>query len=68
MKMSEQEKRLIELHRKLESQKCKNDVLFAATCMLWGEEAIKAEYGLVGKDATLFNGTDAVPVSARVAV
>jgi len=66
--MTEREKKLIELHRKLESEKCKNDVLFAATCMLWGEEAIKAEYGLVGKDAPLFNGTDAVPVAKRAAV
>ena len=56
MKATEQEKGLLELFRKLESEKSKNDLLYQAETMLRAQNALKEDYGLVGKDAPLFNG------------
>jgi len=55
MKMTEKEKGLIGLFKKLESDKCKNDLIFHAEAMVRAQEALKADYGLVGPDAALFN-------------
>ena len=61
-KMNDEEKRLLELTRKMESQKCREDLLHHAETMVWAQEALKADYGLVGRDAPLFNGAGALPV------
>jgi len=55
MKMTEKEKGLMSLFKKLESDKCKNDLIFHAEAMVRAQEALKADYGLLGPDATLFN-------------
>jgi hypothetical protein len=60
MKITEEEKGLIEFFRKLESKKCKDDILLCADSMFRAQEATKAEYGLVGRDAPLFNGVNAL--------
>jgi hypothetical protein len=56
MKMTDKETRLLDLTRKLESQKCKEDLIFHAEVMVRAQEALKADYGLMGPDAPLFNG------------
>jgi len=61
MKMTDEEKRLLDLSRKLESQSCKEDLLHHAETMVRAQEALKADYGLVGRDAPLFNGAGALP-------
>jgi hypothetical protein len=61
MKLNDDDKRLVELARKLESPKCKKDLLLYAEGMVRAQEALKADYGLVGQDAPLFNGAGAVP-------
>jgi hypothetical protein len=61
MKMTDREKGLVGLFRKLESKKCRDDVIFQAEAMVRAQEALKADYGLVGPDAPLFNGAGAVP-------
>jgi hypothetical protein len=55
MKMTEREKGLLGLFRKLESEKCRDDVIYQAEAMVRAQEALKADYGLVGLDAPLFN-------------
>ena len=61
MKITEQEKGLLELFRKLEGQKNRDNLLFQAETMFRAQEALKADYGLLGPDATLFNGAGAMP-------
>jgi hypothetical protein len=61
MKMTEEEKKLLGLARKLESPKCREDLIFQAEAMVRAQDALRADYGLVGPDAPLFNGTGAVP-------
>jgi hypothetical protein len=61
MKMTEREKGLLGLFRKLESEKCRDDVIYQAEAMVRAQEALRADYGLVGLDAPLFNGTGAAP-------
>jgi hypothetical protein len=56
MKMTEREKGLLGLFRKLESEKCRDDVIYQAEAMVRAQEALKADYGLVGPDAPLFSG------------
>jgi hypothetical protein len=56
MKMTEREKGLVGLFRKLESEKCRDDVIYQAEAMVRAQEALKADYGLMGPDAPLFNG------------
>jgi len=40
----------------MESQKNRNDLVFHAEAIARAQEALKADYGLVGPDAPLFNG------------
>jgi hypothetical protein len=54
--MTDDEKGLLGLFRKLESEKCREDVIRQTEAMVWAQEALKADYGLVGPDAPLFNG------------
>jgi hypothetical protein len=54
--MTEQEKGLLGLFRKVESRKNREDVLFHTQAILRAEEAFWEDYGLVGPDAPLFNG------------
>jgi hypothetical protein len=61
MKLTDEEKKLIEITRKLESQKCRNDLIFQGEAMVRAQEALKADYGLMGPDAPLFNGTGPAP-------
>jgi hypothetical protein len=61
MKMTEEEKKLLELARKLESPKCREDLIFQAETMVRAQDALRADYGLMGPDAPLFNGTGAFP-------
>jgi hypothetical protein len=61
MKMTDDEKRLLELTRKLESAKCREDLIFQAEAMVRAQDALRQDYGLVGPDAPLFNGTGAIP-------
>jgi hypothetical protein len=49
MKLTNDEKRLIELRRTLESPNCKADALHYVETMLRAQEAVKADYGL-GKE------------------
>jgi phosphoribosylamine-glycine ligase len=56
MKMTNDEKKLLGLTRKLENQKCREDLIYQAEAMVRAQEALKADYGLVGPDAPLFNG------------
>ena len=64
MKMSDDAKKLASLFQKLESQTVKEDLLHHAETMVRAQEALKADYGLLGKDAPLFNGAGALPASA----
>lgn len=61
MKMTDGEKKLFAAFKRLESEKSKDDLIFQAETMLRAQEALKADYGLVGKDAPLFNGAGAMP-------
>ena len=61
MKMTEQEKGLMSLFREMESQKNKDDLVFYAETTVRAQRALKADYGLVGMDAPLFNGAGALP-------
>jgi phosphoribosylamine-glycine ligase len=54
--MTDREKRLMGLFRGLESKKTQDDVIFQTEAMVRAQEALKADYGLVGPDAPLFNG------------
>jgi len=66
MKMTEDDKRLLGLSKQLESQRCKSDLIAYAEAMVRAQKALKEDYGLVGPDATLFNGLAAPgPVYAR---
>jgi hypothetical protein len=56
MKMTDDEKKLLGLVQKLESPKCQEDLIYQAEAMVRAQEALKADYGLVGRDAPLFNG------------
>jgi hypothetical protein len=61
VKMTDREKGLLGLFRKLESEKTQDDVIFQAEAMVRAQEALKADYGIMGQDMPLFNGTGAVP-------
>jgi hypothetical protein len=61
MKLTEKQKNLLAVFRQLESEKIQDDLIFQAETMFRAQEALKADYGLVGPDAPLFNGTGAVP-------
>ena len=57
MKQTEEEKSLLALFREMESQTVRGDLLAQAGAMVRAQRALKADYGLVGPDAPLFNGT-----------
>ncbi|MDR1452172.1 MAG: hypothetical protein LBI57_07600 [Helicobacteraceae bacterium] len=57
MKMTDREKRLLGAFHKLENEKTQDDVIYQTEAMVRAQEALKADYGLVGPDAPLFNGT-----------
>jgi hypothetical protein len=57
MKMTDKEKRFIGLFQKLESEKTREDLICQAEAMVRAQEALKADYGLVGLDAPLFNSS-----------
>jgi hypothetical protein len=61
MKMTEQEKGLMGLFRQVESHKNREDVLFYTQAILKAENALREDYGLVGPDMPLFNGTGPIP-------
>jgi hypothetical protein len=61
MRMTDEDKRLIKTARKLETRNLREMLIFQAETMVRAQEALKADYGLVGPDALLFNGTGAVP-------
>jgi hypothetical protein len=56
MKMTEKEKGILERFKRLESEKSRDDLIFHAETMVRAQEALMADYGLVGLDAPLFNG------------
>jgi len=49
MSLTEEEKRLVEAARKLESRKSREDLISQAEAMYRAQEALKADYGLVGQ-------------------
>jgi hypothetical protein len=59
MKMTTLEKRLLGAFGKLESEKSQSDVIYQTEAMVRAQEALRVDYGLVGPDAPLFNGTGA---------
>jgi hypothetical protein len=63
MKMTALEKRLLGAFGKLESEKSQNDVIYQTEAMVRALEALKADYGLVGPNAPLFNGLGPNPAA-----
>jgi hypothetical protein len=63
MKMTDKEKRLLGLFKGFESEKNRDDLIFQAETMVRAQEAMKADYGLAGLDAPLFNGADGKPAA-----
>jgi hypothetical protein len=55
--MTDKEKGLLLLFRKLESEKSREDVIFQAEAMVRAQEALREDYGLSGLGTPLFNGT-----------
>ena len=56
MKMTDREKQLLGLFRGLEIEKTQDDIIYQTEAMVRAQEALRADYGLVGPDAPLFNG------------
>jgi hypothetical protein len=56
MRLTEQEKSLLALFKKIEGERGRNDLLFQAETMVRAQDAMKNDYGLAGPDASLFNG------------
>jgi hypothetical protein len=48
VKITDREKRLLRLFRKLENQRCQDDVIFQTESMVRAQEALKEDYGLTG--------------------
>ena len=61
--MTEKEKRLFILFNELESEKCKDDLIFQAEAMARAQEALKADYGLVNS-RPLYTDRRTAPVGA----
>jgi hypothetical protein len=57
MKMTEEDTHLLETARKLETPSLREMFLSQAEAMYRAQQALKADYGLVGLDMPLFNGT-----------
>jgi hypothetical protein len=49
MEMTNKEKELLELFRKVASEKNRNDVLFHTELVVRAQEALKEDYGLTGQ-------------------
>jgi hypothetical protein len=64
MKLTDMERTLVETSRKLESQKCREDLVFQCEVMAQAQDALKADCGLTGLDAPLSNGTGSATGSA----
>jgi hypothetical protein len=64
MELTGDEQKIIENYHKLESKRCREYLVLYATSMVRAQEALKMDYGLMGLDTPLFNGTGAVPRSA----
>jgi hypothetical protein len=62
MKLTNREKRLLGAFGKLESEKIQDDVIYQAEAMVRAQDALRADYGLVGPDMPLFNSAGAVPI------
>jgi hypothetical protein len=67
MRITNEEKRLLDLTRKLESPKCREDLVYQAEAMVRAQEALKMDYGLIGADLPLFNGVkpEVAPIRTR---
>jgi predicted aconitase len=63
MKLTDEDKRLLEASRKLESRKCREMLISRAEAMYEAQEALIADYGLVGLDAPLFNNAGGKPAA-----
>jgi hypothetical protein len=50
MKMTEEEKRLLEAARKLEARSCREMLISQAEAMCRAQEALKADYGIAETD------------------
>jgi hypothetical protein len=61
MKVTDQEKGLLGLFRRLESKKSQDDLIFQAEAMVRAQDALRADYGLTGQDAALSDGSRAAP-------
>jgi hypothetical protein len=55
MKMTDKEKGFLKFFRKLESPRCREDLISRAEAMVLAQEALKKDCG-VGPDAPLFTG------------
>jgi hypothetical protein len=56
MKITEEDRELLDLKRKMESKLCQDTLMTMARIMVLAQEALKADYGLMGQDMPLFNG------------
>jgi hypothetical protein len=67
MKMTKEEKSLLGLFREMESRASKDELTALAGAMVRAQRALKADYGLTGRDAPSFNGfrPEVPPVRAR---
>jgi hypothetical protein len=67
MKITDDEKKFLGLYRALETKRCRDDLVRQADAMVLAQEALKADYGLTGPDAPLFNGVapEVPPIRAR---
>ena len=61
MKVTDQEKGLLGLFRRMESKKSQDDLIFQAEVMVRAQRALKEDYGLTGQDAPLSGGSRAAP-------
>jgi hypothetical protein len=61
MKMTDQEKALLGLFRRVESPRNREDALFHLQAILKAEDAIREDYGLMGPDMPLFSETGPIP-------
>jgi hypothetical protein len=49
MILTDDDSRLIEIVRRLESKKCRDDIVYQAEAMVRAQEALKEDYGLTGQ-------------------
>jgi hypothetical protein len=63
MPISKDENTLLELYRKIEGERNRADLILQGQIIVRAQEALKADYGLVGQDAPLFNGASPTPAA-----